>query len=285
VQFTIAPTGHVIASEIARSTLANQAVERCVERAVRRWLFPKPRGGGIVLVRYPFVFRAGPVVSAGRDTPKPGETQRGASQADTPRAEADAPLTSRYARVQRLRERKDARGALEAALAWRSEHPGDVLALLALGETFEARGEHDKAARAYGSIIDLFPSRADLRRYAGNRLEALGSAGHPLALDSYQKAVEMRPDHPTGYRQLAYALLQQQKPAEAFRTLEQALGQRYRVGSFAGVVRVLREDLALIGAAWSANEPARRATIRARLAARDLKPAGRPSLRFVLARN
>jgi hypothetical protein len=28
-------------------------------QAVRRWEFPKPMGGGIVIVSYPFVFNAG----------------------------------------------------------------------------------------------------------------------------------------------------------------------------------------------------------------------------------
>ncbi|MDZ4696946.1 MAG: TonB family protein [Deltaproteobacteria bacterium] len=56
VNFTIAATGQVVASVMQDSTLSNRRVESCVVAAVRRWEFPKPNGGGIVIVTYPFVF-------------------------------------------------------------------------------------------------------------------------------------------------------------------------------------------------------------------------------------
>ena len=59
VQFTIAATGTVIASVLQSSTMGNIRVENCVVQAVRRWEFPKPLGGGIVIVSYPFNFTAG----------------------------------------------------------------------------------------------------------------------------------------------------------------------------------------------------------------------------------
>lgn len=55
VQFTIAASGQVIASVLQNSTMGNARVENCVVQAVRRWEFPKPLGGGIVIVSYPFV--------------------------------------------------------------------------------------------------------------------------------------------------------------------------------------------------------------------------------------
>ena len=71
-----------------------------------------------------------------------------------------------------------------AALVAIDPATGDILALVALGEVSEARGDKAQAMRAYGSIIDLFPSRADLRRFAGERLERVGekpgeSVAHP----------------------------------------------------------------------------------------------------------
>jgi hypothetical protein len=39
--------------------MGNIRVENCVVQAVRRWEFPKPLGGGIVIVSYPFNFTAG----------------------------------------------------------------------------------------------------------------------------------------------------------------------------------------------------------------------------------
>jgi TonB family protein len=55
VQFTIAASGQVIASVLQNSTMGNAKVENCTVQAVRRWEFPKPLGGGIVIVSYPFV--------------------------------------------------------------------------------------------------------------------------------------------------------------------------------------------------------------------------------------
>lgn len=55
VQFAIAPGGQVITSALASSTMGNARVENCTVQAVRRWLFPAPAGGGLVMVTYPFV--------------------------------------------------------------------------------------------------------------------------------------------------------------------------------------------------------------------------------------
>ncbi|HZJ71321.1 MAG TPA: hypothetical protein VFF36_10365, partial [Planctomycetota bacterium] len=156
--------------------------------------------------------------------------------------------------------------ALVDALAWRRDEPGDVLALLALGETLERRGNLALAARAYASIIDLFPSRADLRRLAAQRLERLGDAGAALAADTAAEAVAQRPDHLTGWRQLAYALVRQHRYGDAFDALDKGLAQKYPDGRFAGGERILAEDLSIVGAAWAAAAPARAAEIDHRLA-------------------
>ena len=58
IQFTIAATGQVLVSKVQNSTIGNSKVEQCIAQAVRRWLFPKPKGGGIVIVSYPFVLRS-----------------------------------------------------------------------------------------------------------------------------------------------------------------------------------------------------------------------------------
>jgi hypothetical protein len=173
--------------------------------------------------------------------------------------------------------------ALTRARAAHTDDPGDVLALVALGEALEATQDYPKAARAYGSIIDLFPSRADLRRMAAGRLERLPSAALALAVDSYRHAVEQRPDHPSGARSLAYAQWKQGDREGAFTTLERAQGRSYPGDRFDGVDRILREDLALIGAAWLRAEPAAEARVRASLAARGIEPDHAPSLRFILS--
>jgi TonB family protein len=58
VNFVIAANGTVAMSRVGESTLSDDAVESCVASAVRRWAFPKPEGGGIVTVAYPFTFHA-----------------------------------------------------------------------------------------------------------------------------------------------------------------------------------------------------------------------------------
>jgi TonB family protein len=55
-QFTIAPTGHVLAAFVQSSTLQASEVEACVVNAVKRWEFPAPDRGGLAMVSYPFTF-------------------------------------------------------------------------------------------------------------------------------------------------------------------------------------------------------------------------------------
>ncbi|MEL6177655.1 MAG: AgmX/PglI C-terminal domain-containing protein [Myxococcota bacterium] len=45
------------AAPVSNST-GSGAVASCVAGKVRRWVFPQPKGGGIVVVTYPFVFSA-----------------------------------------------------------------------------------------------------------------------------------------------------------------------------------------------------------------------------------
>src|SRR3569623_3246570 len=59
VQFTIAHSGEVIASVRQSSPLGNPRVEDCIDKATRRWRFPIPPNGGVVIVSYPFVLMPG----------------------------------------------------------------------------------------------------------------------------------------------------------------------------------------------------------------------------------
>ena len=54
VQFNIGLTGRVAASAVSQSTVKNASVGSCIAKAVRRWSFPRPPGGGNVIVTYPF---------------------------------------------------------------------------------------------------------------------------------------------------------------------------------------------------------------------------------------
>lgn len=173
--------------------------------------------------------------------------------------------------------------ALDTALAWQQGDPGDVLALVALGEVAEKGGDPETAARAYGSIIDLYPSRADLRRYATYRLARTGGNAQHLAVDSAREAVASRGDHPSSHRALAYALVGIGKHREAAAALVAGLHDEHvQWGRFTEVQRILREDLGLVAAAWALQEPAARPEIDAMLRTEGASLPTTPSLRFVL---
>jgi TonB family protein len=59
IQFTIGPDGKVAVAVVQESTLSDAEVGQCMAKAVKRWTFPKPDGGGNVVVTYPFVLEPG----------------------------------------------------------------------------------------------------------------------------------------------------------------------------------------------------------------------------------
>ncbi|HWL89048.1 MAG TPA: hypothetical protein VNO21_24765, partial [Polyangiaceae bacterium] len=225
-----------------------------------------------------------------RDDPMPRSAGQGAASglAVVARPEEDgigkiAPYTGKFRTVMDAIGRKNPAVAVETAAHWHEKAPGDVMALVALGEALEASGDLPRAARSYGSLIDLFPARADLRRFAGERLERVRAEGAlELAIDSYAKAEEERPDHPASHRLLAFARLRKGDFAGAFDAAVAGVKRRYPEGRFAGVDRILREDLGLIAAAWIHAEPARKDEISTRLREAGGSVEDRPSIRFIL---
>ncbi len=217
--------------------------------------------------------------SASAPAPAPAPLMSEARPAQLP-TKGPVPYTGQFLKVMETLA-TDKPKAVALARGWHEEQPGDLLALVAMGEALEASGDVATAARAYGSIIDLFPARADLRRFAGVRLERL-STGLELATDSFAVAAEQRADHPASHRLLAFALLRAGKPEKAFEAMTKGVQQTYPSGRFAGVDRILRDDLGLIAAAWLKLEPARKAEILGKLKALGGTLEDAPSLRFVL---
>jgi tetratricopeptide (TPR) repeat protein len=175
-------------------------------------------------------------------------------------------------------------GKLDAALArartWHGQEPGNVLALIGLGNALEATKDVETAARVYGSIIDLYPARADFRRFAGERLERLSKA-RALVIDTYRRAVEQRPDHLTGHRLLAYALVRDGQYAAAFAAILAGVDRSYPANRFAGAQRVLVEDVGMIAAAHIAHG-GKRDEVLAELTKRSIALATQPSTRFLM---
>lgn len=58
VQFVIDASGAVSSSKPTQPTPANEPLARCVAGVIERMVFPKPNGGGVVTVNYPFRFTA-----------------------------------------------------------------------------------------------------------------------------------------------------------------------------------------------------------------------------------
>jgi tetratricopeptide (TPR) repeat protein len=274
--------GRVVSVDVPRA-LSDAAATRCVSEAARRVQLEKPEGGSASLL-VEIVFR--PSV-----TPPPDQVDsRPVSPRPRPRpvvARREPALEDAYegvlAEVLSALRSGDGARALEIAERAHRDDPADVIALVALGEALEARGDRGRAARVYGSLIDLFPARADLRRMAGARLERLGDAGVKLAVDSYRRALAQRPDHPSSHRLHAFSLLAQGRASEAFAALETALGTPFNEERFPGVSRLLREDLGLAGAAWLRLSPQAKERIEQALSQHGAELPTKPSLRFVLS--
>lgn len=59
VKFVITKDGSVSSATTKATTLNNPAVESCINSRFMQFQFPEPKGGGIVIVTYPFEFKAG----------------------------------------------------------------------------------------------------------------------------------------------------------------------------------------------------------------------------------
>ena len=59
VKFVINKSGAVSKASIKSSSMGNKSVESCITGRFMRFQFPQPKGGGIVIVSYPFIFSPG----------------------------------------------------------------------------------------------------------------------------------------------------------------------------------------------------------------------------------
>lgn len=55
-RWVIGPDGAVTEANVESSTHSSAGMNACITREIRGWTFPRVLGGGIVEVRYPFVF-------------------------------------------------------------------------------------------------------------------------------------------------------------------------------------------------------------------------------------
>jgi hypothetical protein len=287
-RFTISPDGRVSGATAAGLT---PDADACLVSVLVGLRFPAVPSGGVVQVTYPLAFHpagtappdlaTAPAATGPLIAPPPAPAPPDPDPVATALADGPPALTGTFAEIDRALAAGQVTRAVARARAWQARAPDDVLAWVALGRALEAHREPSQAARAYGSLIELFPGRADLRRHAAERLGHL-AAGRDLAVDSLRRAVADRPDHLTGHRLLAYALVRTGDLAGAFDAIVAGVDQPRRDGRFAGGAQVLGEDAGLIGAAWLAAGGPRARVVDA-LTRRGLTLADGPSTRFVLS--
>jgi tetratricopeptide (TPR) repeat protein len=278
LELAISDKGSVTDVYASGGTVSDRAAQSCVMQSLRGARFPKPAAAtGAIQLELSWSMQ--PLARQPVASGKPASAPR---PVKIPAPELADAYDGVLSEVLVLLARGETGTALAKAGAAHGNDPGDVISLVALGEALEAQHDYAQAARAYGSLIDLFPSRADLRRMAGARLERLPSDGLSLAVDTYRRAAHQRPDQPSGPRALAYALLKQSDRAQAFETLERAIERGYNSDRFDGVDHILREDLGLVGAAWVRVDSSAESRVQASLLAHGAKLATTPSTRFVL---
>lgn len=303
VRFTIQPRGNVTSATETGNTTGSSAVAHCVLATVRRLRFnPGPPVAETFAHRFTFAPEESsdvPVIAQNVDSAESRRARREAARRrrarvaarrrerewnDRPKPNPSAALEGRLLSVIAAVDAGDAADALKRAWRWRTEAPGDVLALVALGHALVASEDPSQAARAYGSIIDLFRSRADLRRMAGNYLEGLGSPDAlQLAVDSYRHAQLQRPDHPNSHRLYGWALVKAGQHEAGFRALAKGYTRGYPRGRFAGVKDVLADDLGVVAQIWKRAEPKARERIDTQLRRLGIGADTTPSLRFILS--
>jgi hypothetical protein len=57
VKWVVTEQGSVSSSVVVQTTTGNNELDTCVAGRVLTWVFPKPKGGGVAVVTYPFVFK------------------------------------------------------------------------------------------------------------------------------------------------------------------------------------------------------------------------------------
>ncbi len=289
IRFQIRGDGQLAEAFDSGSTLPDDEVRRCIVRQFWELRFPEPPGGYLVTVVYPLVLTpdtvdreefandAEPRVDLARPIPALGPEQQ---HPEWPRAtEAYRGRFGQIMTALRAGLQVQAEGEVNS---WLAEAPRAPLAWIALGEVAEAEGDTELAERAYGALMDLYSSRPDLHRYAGIRLERIGTpSALALVVDTYRRLLGVHPARTSGYHLLALALVKQGRYREAFAVTERGLG-RAQAGPRSGMTRVLAEDLGLIAAAWAAAEPSKRSAIERRSIALGGAIATEPSTRSFL---
>jgi Flp pilus assembly protein TadD len=124
--------------------------------------------------------------------------------------EAVTELMDRAARLAAENRLEEAEALLRGAL---ERAPGDIAAIVNLGELFRLRGRLDKALAMVGRAWALVPGHPDVRALAGAVLRAQGRTEEAIGV--YRKLLTAVPGHATARINLADMLREQGRPDQA----------------------------------------------------------------------
>ena len=289
VRFVIDPQGKVVSARDEGSELADPKVVACIVQAFTQLTFAVlNEDPQFIQVLYPLLLTPDDRQLGRTPTPEHlafdlhGGWNGFREQAPPP--PPPSPWSEEYAEAKRsiTLPRAQASGSVNAARAFMAREPS-AAAWTLLGEAFEAAGDPTSAARAYGSLADLYPERAEMIRSAAVRIDH-ARPGDPTALALLRRAAEDRPDQPSSHHLLGITLLRAGQYDAAFDAIAGGVVRTYE-GRYEGAAALLRSDLRLVAAAWADAEPARRPEMVARMAKvnvpsldSDLEPSLRASL-------
>jgi tetratricopeptide (TPR) repeat protein len=196
-------------------------------------------------------------------------------------AEIVPALSGKFGEVDSLLKSGQVELALQCAQKWQSQNPGDVLAFIALGQCYKANGQPQQAARAYSSLVELYPERADLMSFAGCLLGTVW--GHRQSeLECLSKAVKLQPEQPKGHLLKAYAQVRVGLLEDALQTLEKAYKTDFASHRSDELRNVIGEDLGMVAAALIAKEPSQKSRLMAKLKSLKLAIPSGPRVRCLL---
>ena len=294
IDFTISATGSVPRAKIKDRGDLPRPLADCINTTVKRWKFPRPTDHRAIDVRYPITFEPGRTYSpeeiaaqearyAAQLAQEEARLAAIAAEEKEKQRTAASPYSGRRFDLQVALDKEGLDVALAKAVAWVDEEPSNVVALVALGELLAQKGDHHDAARAFGSLVDLFPSQVEMVRYAGARLSALEVVDRSLVVDVFAHALHERDDHPSGHRMLAYAQLRAGLYEDAFDTLHAASRRAFEQERFTRANEILEEDMGLVVAAWLRARPYDALQIKVLAASAGVKPTTYASTRFVMS--
>lgn len=192
-------------------------------------------------------------------------------------AEIVPPLSGRFGEIDSLLKSGQLELALQLAQRLQSQNPGDVLALIGLGQCYKANGQPQQAARAYSSLVEVYPERADVMSFAGCLLGTVWEQ-QQSALECLSKAVKLQPEQPKGHLLKAYAQVRVGRLEDALQTLEKAYQTDFAGHRSDDLRKVIGEDLGMVAAALIAKEPTQKSRIMARLKSLKLALPDGPSV-------